>query len=285
MPQTPITHEPHFSDLQNTLLSGEIDLLRDYLLGRYSGVFSEQVIERHVADYVGFVFAKQAMDLVAGHAKRDAKILDIGSGFGSFILLARENGFDAVGIEIAGFEVDFARKRLKHVRPQDDADQVYRLGDATRLDFLADSVDIVTCWNVLEHLPDPATVLGEVNRVLKPLGTLLVICPNYAAFRREAHYLVPWLPFFPRTLASQYLRWLGRDPTYFENSIFYRTNWGLLRALTRLDFEVFDLEGAVKMDLALNNLRGVIRHINRFLTFYNPIRSAVFLAARKRRRA
>jgi hypothetical protein len=71
---------------------------------------------------------------------------------------------------------------------------------------------------------------------------LFVVCPNYAALRKEAHYHVPWLPFFPRHLASGYLRALGRNPGFFEEHIYYCANWGVLRALRDLGMRVTNLD-------------------------------------------
>jgi len=167
-------------------------------------------------------------------------LLDIGCGYGAFVLEARRRGIDACGIEPAEFEVDFARQRLAAELPEDDPLQVYRLGSGLNLVFAARLFDVVTLWNVLEHLPDYRRLLGEVERVLKPGGRVYVICPNYAAFRKEAHYLVFWPPLLPRPLAKSYLRLLGKNPAFLETSIFYRTNWGVLRALRQNGLAVYD---------------------------------------------
>ena len=74
---------------------------------------------------------------------------------------------------------------------------------------------------------------AEAIRVLKPGGLLYVVCPNYAALRREAHYHVLWLPLMPRRIASRYLRWRGRNPAFFEQHIYYRTNTGVTAFLRR----------------------------------------------------
>jgi hypothetical protein len=55
--------------------------------------------------------------------------------------------------------------------------------------------------------------------VLRRGGSLFVEAPNYAAFRREAHYHVPWAPALRGRLASRWLRLLGRDPRFFEEAV------------------------------------------------------------------
>ncbi|RPI57433.1 MAG: class I SAM-dependent methyltransferase [Acidobacteria bacterium] len=51
-------------------------------------------------------------------------------------------------------------------------------GDATRLEFDAQSFDAVTMFDVLEHIPDDGRAISEALRVLKPGGYLLISVPN-----------------------------------------------------------------------------------------------------------
>lgn len=262
----------------------EVALL-DYLRSLYAGVFSEESIRAHMTDYVGLTFVDQVAPTVARAVPAGGRVLDIGSGFGSFVLAARALGLDACGIEIAPFEVAFARLRLARARPQDDAEAVYRCGDALELAAEAGAFDAVTLWNVLEHIGDGDALLARVARLLKTGGAIFIICPNYAAIRPEAHYQVPWYPFFPRRLASAYLRWNGYDPRYFETSIFYRTNWGVMRALRRAGFELYDFSASFSMALTLRHGLTVLRHPVGYLRYYNPMKESVVLAARKRAKA
>jgi SAM-dependent methyltransferase len=57
------------------------------------------------------------------------------------------------------------------------------LGDevTTRLDFPDASFDVVSMLAVIEHLPDPRTVLAEIHRVLRPGGRLVLTTPRRAA--------------------------------------------------------------------------------------------------------
>ncbi len=269
--------DPHGQPIpQDDLVSVE-----RYLRRLYTGVFSEAGIRSHLDDYVGPTFAEQIVPLVVSSVPPGGRVLDIGSGFGSFVLSARSRGLDARGIELAEFEVAFARERLRRLRPDDDAEAVYVLGDACGFPVEPGSLDAVTMWNVLEHIADWKSVIAATARMLRPGGVAFVICPNYAAWRQEAHYLVPWYPFFPRRLASAYLRRQGKDPAYFETSIFYRTNWGVMRALAGHGFALYDLSNTIPMSLR-GNLRAALQRPQDFLRFYNPMKDSVLLAARKR---
>lgn len=49
--------------------------------------------------------------------------------------------------------------------------------DAAYLPFSSHAFDVVVCSEVLEHVPDPRPVLGEIRRVLVPGGQVLITCP------------------------------------------------------------------------------------------------------------
>lgn len=212
------------------------DLL-DHLARQYAGVLSEDKIRSHIDNYVEESLAGENLQEVLrfGQAER---LLDIGCGYGSFVMLAREAGIEAYGLDVAEFDIAYAKQRLAERLPELDPEQVYQLASGTSLPYADESFDVVTLWNVLEHVPDWKSLLGEARRVLRPGGRLHLICPNYAAFRQEAHYYVFWPPLLPRPVASVYLRLLGRNPSFFETSIFYRTNLGTLNTLRKLGFSL-----------------------------------------------
>ncbi|HXI32725.1 MAG TPA: class I SAM-dependent methyltransferase [Gemmatimonadales bacterium] len=51
------------------------------------------------------------------------------------------------------------------------------------LPFPADSYDFAFCLEILEHLPDPFQAIGEIHRLLKPAGVLIVSVPNPYHFK------------------------------------------------------------------------------------------------------
>lgn len=272
------------------------EAVRSYLRAQYEGVFGDQQIESHLQSHVALDAADGLVTDVLQTGARGMRVLDIGSGFGSFVLAARQRGLDAVGIEIAAFEVDFARVRLQQSFPDTNPESVFYLGNGLELPFANDSFDCITLWNVLEHVEDGMRLLSEANRVLRPGGYLHLICPNYAALRREAHYHIFWPPLLPRRLAAIYLRLRGRNPRFFETSIFYTTNWSVLRALRHLGMRVGDPRVS-KLDhperignrwlrvalttLARLRLLWVVR-VLLTLTFFNPLKDSVVLFATKK---
>ena len=107
-------------------------------------------------------------------AGRPGKLLDVGCGYGFFLQLAREAGWDAVGVDVDRRAVEYARSQL-HV----DA----RAGDIRDLRFPDGSFDVVTLWNVLELVPQPLPLLHEVRRTLVPGGRVFVRTQNAAWHR------------------------------------------------------------------------------------------------------
>jgi MPBQ/MSBQ methyltransferase len=210
-----------------------------YIRRKYEGVFSDVQMERHFRDYVELDLSEgqlSQLQEMTGLSK-GKQLVDLGCGFGSFVFVCRKAGIEAVGVDFSKFEIDFARRRLTYEIPELDPESVYLLRDACATQFESQSYDVVTAWNLLEHVADYKSVFIEAYRLLKPGGMFFGIAPNYFTFRKEAHYHVPWVPFLPRRVACNYLRWLGRQTDFFEHHIHYVTNWGILRALRKQGFK------------------------------------------------
>jgi len=99
-------------------------------------------------------------------------ILDVGSGAGqiiSHLLEFADRDANLVGIDLSHQMLRRARRRLRSERP------ALVTADLSALPFANDSFDGVTCGYVLEHLPDPTVGLGELARVLRPGGRMLLL--------------------------------------------------------------------------------------------------------------
>ena len=100
--------------------------------------------------------------------KEAGKLLDVGCGPGFFLAYA-ERYYDAHGIDSSEYAIRKAKQRTK---------AKLSVGDATDLDYKNDYFDIVTCFDLLEHLPNPELALQEFYRVLKNEGILIIRVPN-----------------------------------------------------------------------------------------------------------
>jgi SAM-dependent methyltransferase len=111
-------------------------------------------------------------------------------------------------------------------------------GDAMRLPFGDEAVDLAICAQVYEHVPDASIMMEELCRVLAPGGMVFFSGPNWL-FPIEPHYFLPFLHWLPRSMADAFLRLAGRGDHYYERS---RTLWGLRRLVRCFDVRDITVE-------------------------------------------
>ena len=109
-------------------------------------------------------------------------VLDVGAGNGYFVYVASsEFHMEATGLEISQAEIEFASRQLG-VRLISQM-----LHEHDRRDYSA-----VSLFNVLEHVPDPLSLLRQARDHLAPGGVVLVTTPNPSCLRARAKGLKNW---------------------------------------------------------------------------------------------
>ena len=103
------------------------------------------------------------MRLVKRH-KSSGRLLDVGCAMGDFLALARDEGFEVTGVEVASSAADHVRDKL--------GIEVHNC-DLPTAGLPPSSFDIITLWDVIEHLTNPHPTLREAFRLLRPGGVLL----------------------------------------------------------------------------------------------------------------
>ncbi len=119
--------------------------------------------------------------------EKHARVLDIGAHRGFFSEYLRMVQPNAV---VVLADVQISRQAFR-----DDA-SVVRISDMNTggLPFRDNSFDLVTCLEVIEHLAYPDNLLGEVWRVLRPGGKLVVTTPNLASWANRLLLLAGYMP-------------------------------------------------------------------------------------------
>lgn len=101
--------------------------------------------------------------------KKPGTLLDVGTGIGQFLSLARNDYSEVYGTEVSSTAVEIAREKyglnLFHGTIEDLASQ-------------GRTFDNVTLFHVLEHVPDPRAMLQTCNSLLVPGGCLVIAVPN-----------------------------------------------------------------------------------------------------------
>lgn len=130
--------------------------------------------------------SRRRLDRIGRLMPNRGALLDIGCGLGHFLLLAEKDGWDVVGVEPQKSAADYCRKQHKI--------EVHQ-GFVGDLDLTPGSFDVVTLWDVLEHVHDYPRFLAECARLAAPGGLLIMAVPNASGwpariFRGEWRYVM-----------------------------------------------------------------------------------------------
>lgn len=189
----------------------------------------EKRIQKRIDRERGKYFINKIDELIG---LKNKKMLDIGSGWGEYVVEASKKGALAYGIEPDDELLEISRILV-------DRKEMFLKGWAESIHFRDNFFDIVICVHVLEHVNDVRSSIQEMMRVVKLKGYLYIVAPNYL-FPYEGHYKIAWIPLIPKFLGKIYLRLLGRD-TNFITHINYITSWWIDRELKKYDVIVRNL--------------------------------------------
>lgn len=101
--------------------------------------------------------------------KKTGKLYDIGVGWGHFLYTAKLMGFDASGVEIS---------ELMHHYAVNDLELNVAHDNFFNINLPSNNWDVVTMWDVLEHIEKPAEVVKKVKQILKDDGYFVFQVPQ-----------------------------------------------------------------------------------------------------------
>jgi 2-polyprenyl-3-methyl-5-hydroxy-6-metoxy-1,4-benzoquinol methylase len=137
--------------------------------------------------------ALDALAQIGRYVAPPGRLLDFGCGWGFFLDAAREGGWEIHGLEPLPGHALYTRSKVGAEVVTDI------LRDST---YSPDYFDVITAFQVFEHLPEPAGDLIRLRRALRPGGLLLIEVPNIDTWgvrmmgKRHRHFVPDHLNFF-----------------------------------------------------------------------------------------
>tara|TARA_B100001057_G_scaffold208613_3_gene209305 strand:- start:110 stop:991 length:882 start_codon:yes stop_codon:yes gene_type:complete len=152
--------------------------------------------------------------------KNGSSILDIGCGWAQALLFFKNKGLDCYGFDPAIEAVEYGCKKGLNIK---------HAGLDGMNVFDGKKFDMVTMFNVLEHLADPVKSIEQIKEILKPDGILAIDVPNefndFQITGRDVHGLNDWwiappnhLNYFSKDSLVNFLQSLGFSVKISESS-------------------------------------------------------------------
>ncbi len=161
--------------------------------------------------------------------KPRGRVLDVGCALGFFVELCRRHGYDAYGFDPSNYAVREAKKLV--------GGQKIQLGTAQTVQYPKKFFDVITLFDVFEHLKDPRADIQKLKTFLKDDGILVIATGDTSSFlprilkRRWTFYIPPQhLFFFNRNNLTRFLKQIGFVPTLW----FRVSKWLSLRYVLHL---------------------------------------------------
>ncbi|MCX6794203.1 MAG: class I SAM-dependent methyltransferase [Candidatus Gottesmanbacteria bacterium] len=143
--------------------------------------------------------------------KSKGTLLDVGCALGFFVELALQAGFDAYGVDPSSYAVGEAKKLVGGGR--------IKTGTIEAVEYPEKSFDVITLFDVFEHLDDPGSDIEKLSKFLKDDGIIVIATGDTESVmakvlkRRWTFYIPPQhLFFFNKTTLTALLGQYGLVP-------------------------------------------------------------------------
>jgi spore maturation protein CgeB len=153
--------------------------MMDYANTEYSNGLYKEYLDASDLKYATFEYRlEKVMEAFRkqNHSGMSPRILDVGCSNGRFIEVAIRNGIDAWGLELSENAIAAAapdaRARIYH-------------GDANKIESLGvEKFNVITAFDLIEHLFDPIGFLNNLRRIITQDGILVMTTPDASSFFR-----------------------------------------------------------------------------------------------------
>jgi len=108
--------------------------------------------------------------LISKYINKKSKILEIGSGYGFFLKFLKNKGCNIEGVEISEIRRNYSKKKVncKIHNINFNENHIHEIGE----------FDIITMFQVLEHISEPIQFLKNIKSIMKENGKLIIEVPN-----------------------------------------------------------------------------------------------------------
>ena len=151
--------------------------------------------------------ANPFLELMDVEHLRGKKVLEIGCGMGFHAELLASSGADLTTIDLSETSVEATRRRFAMKGLSGDI----RHMDAERLDFPAETFDLVWSWGVIHHSSHTGRIVRQIERVLKPGGATKIMVYNLAGASAYITMMMRYGFGFWRNRSLDELLWQSSD--------------------------------------------------------------------------
>ena len=123
-------------------------------------------------------------------------LLDVGCSHGAFVALSALAGYKSAGLELSPWVVEYAQETFK---------VPILKGPIEAQGFKTASFDVITLFDVLEHLQDPCRTIQECARILSPGGILVIQTPRFLTATTHEQLQKATDPFLKMMLPDEHL--------------------------------------------------------------------------------
>ena len=159
------------------------------------------------------------------------RILEIGSGLGSFVMACGELGYSCEGIEPSDNALDTSRKIAAKLNVELSIEKAF----AEELPFADGSFDIVVSLSVMEHVRNVEKAFSEAFRALKNRGAFYFSAASSLCPHQDEIRFFPFFSWYPDNVKLTIMHWaLIHKPSWIEHAETPAINWFTPKKANRL---------------------------------------------------